>query len=337
VSNNLPPSSLASLDRILDWVKLSIPDYPKIVKKPMDLGTMRGKLDSGAYPTAEKFRDDFKLIISNCFLYNPPGTPVHQAGSELKKLFEEKWKGLPPLQAESEDEEDNDSESDDERARALTIAAMETQIETMRNSISALKNQKEKKSKKSKKKDASAPTPATASKAAKKDTKAPPKKKAAPKKAQIPDDDVLSFEQKKDLSEAIQTLDGQKLERVIQIIHEGVPEIRDSQEEIELEIDTLPASVLTKLYNFVIRPLRQPPVKRNRTGKGTGTGGLKRKSMDEDLEAEKIRKLEDRMKLFEKTTNGDAVTPEPHGAHAHDSEHSSESSSDDDSSGSESE
>jgi bromodomain-containing factor 1 len=59
--------------------------------------------------------------------------------------------------------------------------------------------------------------------------------------------------------------------------------------------------------------------------------------MDEDLEAEKIRKLEDRMKLFEKTTNGDAVTPEPHAAHAHDSEHSSESSSDDDSSGSESE
>jgi hypothetical protein len=109
----------------------------------------------------------------------------------------------------------------------VTIAAMESQIETMRNSISALKNHKEKKSKKTKKKDASASTPATASKAAKKDTKAAAKKKSAPKKAQIPDDDVLSFEQKKDLSEAIQTLDGQKLERVIQIIHEGVPEIRD--------------------------------------------------------------------------------------------------------------
>jgi hypothetical protein len=210
----------------------------------MDLTTMRGKLESGAYHTAEKFRDDFKLIISNCNLYNPPGTIVHQAGVELKKLFEEKWKGLPPLRAESEDEEgDDDSESDDERTRArmlfamlcfillirfpVTIAAMESQIETMRNSISALKHQKEKKSKKSKKKDASASTQATASKAAKKETKAATKKKSAPKKTQIPDDDVLSFEQKKDLSEAIQTLDGQKLERVIQIIHEGVPEIRD--------------------------------------------------------------------------------------------------------------
>ena len=110
---------------------------------------------------------------------------------------------------------------------AVTIAAMESQIETMRHSISALKTQKEKKSKKSKKKEASTSTPATTSKAAKKETKAPTKKKAASKKSQIPDDDVLSFEQKKDLSEAIQTLDGQKLERVIQIIHEGVPEIRD--------------------------------------------------------------------------------------------------------------
>ncbi|KAH9043727.1 hypothetical protein EDB85DRAFT_2138423 [Lactarius pseudohatsudake] len=321
----------------VDWVKLSIPDYPKIVKKPMDLSTMRAKLDSGAYATAEKFRDDIKLIINNCFLYNPPGTPVHQAGLDMRKLFEEKWKGLPPLRAESEDEEDDDSDSDDERTRALAIATMESQIETMRNSISALKHQKEKKAKKTKKKDASASAPVTSSsKAGKKEVKAPPKKKAAPKKAQIPDDDVLSFEQKKDLSEAIQTLDGQKLERVIQIIHEGVPEIRDSQEEIELEIDTLPASVLTKLYNFVIRPLRQPPVKRSRTGKGTGTGGLKRKSMDEDLEAEKIRKLEDRMKLFEKTGNGD-ITLEPPTAHARDSEHSSDSSSDDDSSGSDSE
>jgi hypothetical protein len=211
----------------------------------MDLGTMRSKLDSGAYSTAEKFRDDFKLIISNCFLYNPPSTPVHQAGVELKKLFEEKWKGLPPLRPESEDEEEeDDSDTEEERTRArmsfnntydcipmmrfaVTIAAMESQIETMRNSISALKTQKEKKSKKSKKKETSASTPATTSKASKKETKAAPKKKAASKKAQIPDDDVLSFEQKKDLSEAIQTLDGQKLERVIQIIHEGVPEIRD--------------------------------------------------------------------------------------------------------------
>jgi hypothetical protein len=67
----------------------------------------------------------------------------------------------------------------------------------------------------------------------------------------------------------------------------------------------LPSTVLTKLYNFVLRPLRAPPTKRNRTGKGTGTGDLKRKSMDEEAEAEKIRRLEERMKMFEEGGSGD--------------------------------
>jgi hypothetical protein len=159
----------------------------------------------------------------------------------------------------------------------------------------------------------------------------------------------LTFEQKKDLSEAIAKLDGSRLERVIQIIHEGVPEIRDvsshllfikcdsirsqqSTEEIELEIDSLPSAVLTKLYNYVLRPLRQPThPKRSRSGKGTGTGGLKRKSMDEEKEAEKIRQLEERMALF--NTEG---VPAPV-RRDDDSEHSSDSSSGSDSSGSDSE
>jgi hypothetical protein len=67
-------------------------------------------------------------------------------------------------------------------------------------------------------------------------------------------DGALSYEQKKYLSETIQTLHGQRLELVIQIIREGVPEIGESQEAIELEIDTLPESCLTKLYDFVTRP-----------------------------------------------------------------------------------
>lgn len=63
-------------------------------------------------------------------------------------------------------------------------------------------------------------------------SKAPPKQpkpQSSKKKTKKPiaDDDVLTFEQKKDLSESIGKLDGTKLEKVIQIIHEGVPEIRD--------------------------------------------------------------------------------------------------------------
>jgi len=338
----------------VDWVALELPTYPKVVKRPMDLSTMRKRLDHGEYPNPTKFFEDFKLMIRNCFLFNPPGTPVNQAGIDLQRLFDDKWKSLPQAPSSQHDDLDDaadvDEETDDDRER---IAEMESQIEAMNRNINALKSKTTQKKVKKPAKQASssayAPPPvASSSKAAKVNGKASTggsskKNRTAPAangRKPVVDDDVLTFEQKKHLSEAIGVLDGAKLERVIQIIHEGVPEIRDSTEEIELEIDTLPAHVLTKLYNFVIRPqLRTTVPKRSRTGKGTGTGGLKRKSMDEDVEAEKIRQLEARMALFE---NPDGTAAAGAGvaqaaAGGHDSDRSSDSSDGSDSSGSDSE
>nr|VWO96631.1 Histone acetyltransferase [Ganoderma boninense] len=327
----------------VDPVKMGIPEYPKVIKKPMDLSTMKKKLDAGEYLTAEKFRDDFKLMIKNCMTFNPPSNPVHEAGKALQNLFDEKWKNLPvPRSHDASDDEDDEDEddSDDERARRTgmegMIADMESQIATMKNNLAALKrNGKEKTKKEKEKREKPAPPVASTSKAAPKQSKAPPAPKGKKGKKPVTDDDVLTFEQKKDLSDTISKLDGAKLEKVIQIIHDGVPEIRDSTEEIELEIDQLPAAVLTKLYNFVIRPMK-PPVKRPRTGKGTGTGGLKRKSMDEDVETKKIRALEEKLKSFEQggRASGGATNG---GAAAEMSEHSSAESSSDESSASDSE
>jgi len=98
---------------------------------------------------------------------------------------------------------------------------MESQIETMRGSIAALKGTKPAKEKKKKEKRDKG---SSAAKSGKQGKQSSGKKKS---KKPVADDDVLTFEQKKDLSEAIGKLDGAKLERVIQIIHEGVPEIRD--------------------------------------------------------------------------------------------------------------
>ncbi|KAJ7934796.1 Bromodomain-containing protein [Mycena leptocephala] len=275
----------------VDHVFLDIPTYPKIVEKPMDLSTMRKKLDNREYPTASKFHDDFKLMIRNCFAFNPSGTLVNQAGIELQRLFDQKWQGLPPLHEVSEDDnDDEDEESDDEDTRR--IALMESQLELMRENIQALKGKAKEKKKKERRDKGLVASPSKSSSS--EQIKGLPNNKKG--KKPVYDNDVLTFEQMKHLSEAIAQLNGQKLERVIKIVHEGVPEIKDSTGEIELEIDQLPTSVLTKLYNFV---LRAPATKRNRTTKGAGAGGLKRKSMDEDVEAEKICMLETRMALFE--------------------------------------
>ena len=232
-----------------DWVKLGIPTYPKIIKKPMDLATMRKKLEGGEYPNAEAFHDDFKLMINNCMKFNPEGTPVNVCGQQLNALFYEKWKNMPQPRSEAASDDDEDEEDDfepeDERDRTFFTRApvrqfsryssgmirdMEAQMEAMNRTLAGLKQQKKAlvpHVKHEKKREKPAPVAST-SKATPKTSakKAPTGHKKAPKRP-ITDDDVLSFEQKKELSDTIGKLDGSKLERVIQIIHEGVPEIRD--------------------------------------------------------------------------------------------------------------
>ena len=215
----------------------------------MDLSSMKTKLDRGEYSDALKFYADFKLMIRNCFTFNPAGTPVNNAGHQLSDLFEDKWKALPPLREVHSDNDDFDDEfdedSDDEHDGALlstlgvlqrvdltvsptgAIQSLTQQLESVKSNIAALQNRKKNKKKDDKKR----PRPSTSGvpkASSSRSTNGVPsgnKKKGKSKAADV--DEVLSFEQKRELSETIGTLEGTKLERVIQIIYEGVPEIRD--------------------------------------------------------------------------------------------------------------
>lgn len=74
---------------------LNIPDYPIIVKKPMDLGTMNNKMQNREYHNAAEFAADMRLIFSNCYRFNPVGTDVHEAGRQLQQEFERRFAMLP--------------------------------------------------------------------------------------------------------------------------------------------------------------------------------------------------------------------------------------------------
>ncbi|KAG9079252.1 hypothetical protein FRC06_007861, partial [Ceratobasidium sp. 370] len=127
-----------------------VPTYYKVIKRPMDLGTMRKKLDEGDYPNAHAFHNDFRLMIKNCMTFNPPGTAVHSAGLEMDRIFKEKWKNLPPLRQLSIEEDQAADSSEDEHTgedHDLAIAMMESQIETMKGSLALLKAKKSQKPK----------------------------------------------------------------------------------------------------------------------------------------------------------------------------------------------
>ena len=54
----------------------------------MDLSTIQAKLDADHYSSRQNFVDDVRLIITNCTLYNPPGSEVHQAGQAFEEVFQ---------------------------------------------------------------------------------------------------------------------------------------------------------------------------------------------------------------------------------------------------------
>uniref|UniRef100_A0A7E4V2X9 Bromodomain-containing protein 2 n=1 Tax=Panagrellus redivivus TaxID=6233 RepID=A0A7E4V2X9_PANRE len=71
-------------------------DYYDVIKKPMDLGSVKKQLDNKLYANVEEFRDDMLLIFQNCFKFNRAGDVVHTAGLQLLEAFDEKFAKLPP-------------------------------------------------------------------------------------------------------------------------------------------------------------------------------------------------------------------------------------------------
>ncbi|KAG2689175.1 hypothetical protein I3760_09G128500 [Carya illinoinensis] len=78
----------------VDPVALNIPDYFTIISNPMDLGTIKFKLEKNMYFDIEEFAADIRLTFSNAMLYNPPGNGVHKMAQELNNVFETRWKSL---------------------------------------------------------------------------------------------------------------------------------------------------------------------------------------------------------------------------------------------------
>ncbi|KAI1716235.1 bromodomain-containing protein [Ditylenchus destructor] len=74
---------------------LGLSDYFDYIKNPMDLSTIKKKMDARQYATIAEFRDDIILMLNNCFLYNPEDQPVNQCGKQLKAFFESKWNKMP--------------------------------------------------------------------------------------------------------------------------------------------------------------------------------------------------------------------------------------------------
>ncbi|KAF6253924.1 hypothetical protein COO60DRAFT_370215 [Scenedesmus sp. NREL 46B-D3] len=72
----------------VDWLDLGIPDYPDVIKHPMDLKTAREKVHTGAYKSMDEWRADMKLIWENCRTYNGTTHVITRRAEKLEAAME---------------------------------------------------------------------------------------------------------------------------------------------------------------------------------------------------------------------------------------------------------
>lgn len=263
----------------VDPVALNIPQYFQVIKKPMDLGTVRQKLDGGHYEKAKDFEEDVRLIFKNCFKFNPEGDYVHGRGQELEKLFNQEWskkrEWIAAREPDSEpasvgddegeddaSDEDVDAESEEDVARKTQLQQLEEQLELIKSQMGQLKEQTTKKkspsvgAKKSDKKNkAKKEAPKTQFPGLNKNKTKKPATKAKPEK-----DRYVTFAEKQYISNGIAMLPERPMSEALKIIQNSVPALANSdQGEIELDIEEVPNHALLKLLSFVKKYAGPPP------------------------------------------------------------------------------
>eukprot|EP00002_Diphylleia_rotans_P021729 TRINITY_DN4237_c0_g1_i3.p1 TRINITY_DN4237_c0_g1~~TRINITY_DN4237_c0_g1_i3.p1 ORF type:complete len:476 (-),score=105.10 TRINITY_DN4237_c0_g1_i3:44-1471(-) len=64
------------------------PDYRELIKQPMDLSTIRNRLDDGYYKSYRLFYRDMLLIFANCICYNQKGSDLYDIAMILKVVLQ---------------------------------------------------------------------------------------------------------------------------------------------------------------------------------------------------------------------------------------------------------
>ncbi|NXN12440.1 BRDT protein, partial [Indicator maculatus] len=79
----------------VDAAALNLPDYYSIIKNPMDLSTIKKRLEHNYYTKAAECIEDFKTMFLNCYIYNKPGHDIVFMAQELEKVFMKKIAQMP--------------------------------------------------------------------------------------------------------------------------------------------------------------------------------------------------------------------------------------------------
>ena len=78
----------------VDWKALGIKDYPAIIKRPMDLGTIMKRLEAGHYSSVLDMAADVDLVWNNAMTHNQDESYIYQVAADLKAFADRKMAPL---------------------------------------------------------------------------------------------------------------------------------------------------------------------------------------------------------------------------------------------------
>ncbi|KAI0484582.1 Bromodomain-containing protein [Xylariaceae sp. FL0804] len=146
----------------VDPVAMGLPQYFKIIKKPMDLKTMTEKLRDGQYKTVKDCEKDMRQIVMNTETFNGKDHEVSAAARDLEELFrvivngKDQWmekncrqetssaaqgSAPSPERSAGESEEESDAEGGDEQ-NDDALRSLQLRLEEEQGKLNAMVSSK---------------------------------------------------------------------------------------------------------------------------------------------------------------------------------------------------
>lgn len=264
----------------VDAVALGLHDYHKVIKQPMDLETIRKNMEERHYTNANEFAADIRLMFSNCYKYNLPSDEVVLMARKLQEVFEARYEKIPlesvsccpgqkvekvkknVVNVSSSESSESDSSSEMENTNeedvAVQLANLEEWLKEMSEQLRRMKSRKKdklRKDKKSKKIIAKLKRKSIKYKSLLEQMK---HKKTLKHLKYAELSRPMSFQEMKQLKLDINRLSGERLGKLVRIIHERETCLQNSTlEEIEVDFEVLKTSTLRELQKYVCSCLKR--------------------------------------------------------------------------------
>ncbi|BAT90034.1 hypothetical protein LR48_Vigan08g094000 [Vigna angularis] len=218
----------------VDVEGLGLHDYFTIITHPMDLGTVKSRLNKNWYKSPKEFAEDVRLTFNNAMTYNPKGQDVHIMAEQLAKIFEDRWAII-------------ESDYNREMRCGFDYGAAPPAPSPLSRRVSAFTPPPHLDMRRIlDRSESMTQTPKPMSFTPSSRTPAPKKPKA-----KDPYKRDMTFEEKQKLSTNLQSLPSEKLDAIVQIIKKRNLALDQHDDEIEVDIDNVDAETLWELDRFV--------------------------------------------------------------------------------------